>query len=453
MKCKIRRQYVCRLCCRKFATENALWTHGAFKHPATPPTEEVSLDIGCRTCGCSFTSEAELELHLLAKGATSKDRRLCRTGPNAAAGEFSSSTKTAAAATKDTEGWPTIVAAGPPGGEQCPSKERFSCSQCGRTFRDKNTLWTHLVFKHPDYHGHHHRDPDVKQVGLRSGPPLQADACRRRPVQSPKLISTPPPASSSRKCSATSRSSRLKPPSEVLLLPEVTHTARPSCQQQHDGDGCRAPPPTTAHLGEERTFFSHKMISPTTAQSHIAVETVQSAPISSTSVGGCMSPPILVEESREMDSLLLTTLVTNELLGDHVAMLEQRVSELQLYFSQVLADILAEEESTTTTTGNCCSGTATMVHMSPEEMQDMEVAGEVVILTEETTFSPPPTLTVHAAAASAGSNNKSRRRRRGKKLARVQPCQEAVSETVGGGLDPAAAAAVDGGGHRARLRI
>jgi hypothetical protein len=155
----------------------------------------------------------------------------------------------------------------------------------------------------------------------------------------------------------------------------------------------------------------------------------------------------------------LTTLISNDLLAEHVASLEQRVAQLQLYFSQIFADLLAAGA------GDPLSGTA-MVHISAEEMCDMEVAGEVVVVSETTTadttmMTPPKSEPrISSSGTTGGGTAKARRRRRANNnQPRCQPSQQqegggghGTSETVGGPAE-SSAASLDPGILRARLRV
>ncbi len=431
MQCKIRRQYVCRRCDRKFATENAVWTHGAFKHPAATPAE-FSLAIGCRTCDCSFASEPELEHHLL-QNSSNQLRRLFGLST---AGRRDAADVTASAADTTNKSDVVVIAAADSSslaGEQRPAGVRPVCPVCSRKFHNLNSLWTHLAFKHPDY-----VDLDLKQVELAAAGVLPGDVSAQS-----VLISTPPSKCSDFDSPVTSTRGLLSQPMNTVISHEEPVTAG-TCSHEQElntaGTCSHEQEPNTA-----RTCFSHEE-EPNTAQSieesltvsshqsrqpdncHTNVGPYSSCSSNSSRHNGC-GP-----ESPELDILLMSTRVSNDLLADHVATLEQRVTELQIYFSQILSDMLAEEPS------NGIS--SSLVHISQEEIQSMEVAGEVVIVDET-----PTKMTTTAPYC----GNKSRRRRRAKKMTRVQPSQEGGSEVVGS-LDPSSS--LDpGSAHRARLRI
>jgi hypothetical protein len=160
------------------------------------------------------------------------------------------------------------------------------------------------------------------------------------------------------------------------------------------------------------------------------------------------------EEPVQLGSQLLTTLISNDLLAEHVASLEQRVAQLQLYFSQIFADLLAAGDNG-----------AALLHISAEEMCDMEVAGEVVVVSETTTDTTAVTPNIEprissSSGSTGGGTAKARRRRRANNnQPRCQPSQQkegggghSTSETVGGAAE-SSATSLDPGILRTRLRV
>jgi hypothetical protein len=131
----------------------------------------------------------------------------------------------------------------------------------------------------------------------------------------------------------------------------------------------------------------------------------------------------------------MTTLVGNALLADHVASLEQRVAELQAYFSHLLADYsLAATTTTADNQLNVSTVAATdngdsMMFVSAEDIQAMEVGAEVVVTAEENEMSSPEKSTVSPSSVKTTGG---RRRRRTKKQARLQ---QHISQKGDGGSD------------------
>ena len=172
-------------------------------------------------------------------------------------------------------------------------------------------------------------------------------------------------------------------------------------------------------------------------------------------------------EVNEESQLLMSTLFTNGLLSDHVASLEQRMAELQTYFSRLLADFrlsAAEEDQQPNNNSNRAVyvDDNRMVAISAEDVEAMDVGAEVdVVADESSTYSSLSTPLTSSSPTSGGNKSSGgRRRRRTKKPTRVQPLL--VQECGGGGgidvvinssgSNSLEQASSESSVHRARLR-
>ena len=484
---------MCSACCRKFATENALWTHAAFKHPSTtqPSTVGFRLDLACRSCGCSFTNETELEHHLLENGPKQLRQLLAGTAKattttNSADDDCPSSTDSSGLICRTDS---VVLSPANTGGKGCV-KSRFACAECGRKFADRNALWTHLAFKHPD------------RVDLNL-PPLQQvaggpDVVVSSQTATVSLISSSSP---SKECSISLH--RIILPAEVFL-PHPTDTARTSSQDGTSNNGHSLPlslntAQSTSPQPESRRkrCISHTS-SPSSNSSTALMRSNSSGSLSnnslsssceeesdlqqqqpdelndSNSLSSCDEESEQLERLRscrsevnEESQLLMSTLFTNGLLSDHVASLEQRMAELQTYFSRLLADFrlsAAEEDQQPNNNSNRAVyvDDNRMVAISAEDVEAMEVGAEVdVVADESSTYSSLSTPLTSSSPTSGGNKSSGgRRRRRTKKPTRVQPLL--VQECGGGGgidvvinssgSNSLEQASSESSVHRARLR-
>ncbi len=596
---------MCCICCRKFADENALWTHAAFKHPKTPA--ESRLDITCRTCGCSFADDSEVERHLQ-QNAANRRKHVVTTRAEPRSGNSPGSDHVGnteiLSATRD------VSAAG----DACPAKPLFACPECSRKFWDKNTLWTHLAFKHPDYVDAADTldgtavvpsDGGTAQPSLISPSPIvSASKC---PVDDESSLQTPSSAGDSCSPSSTNtarqysceadldgHSITAQSSNDKLSFSSNTNTHAPVSQSQPaDKKCCNSSSNGMNSQGNSNSMSSSNSMSAMNSQCYSNSMSSSSNSMSvmnsqgnsnSMSSSNCMSAmdsqgnsnsmsssnsmsamnsqgnsnsmsamdsqgnrnsmsssnsmsamdsqgnrnsmsssnnmsamnsqgnsnsmsnsmsamdsqgnsnsmsssnsmsamnslgssqgnsnsmssssssnnslssweSLRSEEPVQLGSQLLTTLISNDLLAEHVASLEQRVAQLQLYFSQIFADLLAA--------GDPLNNGAALLHISAEEMCDMEVAGEVVVVSETTTdtlVTPKiePRMSNNGTTGGGGTAKARRRRRANNNQPRCQPSQQqegggghSTSETVGGAAE-SSATSLDPGILRTRLRV
>lgn len=494
---------MCNSCSRKFASEQALWTHAAFKHPAAAATVP-RLEIGCRTCGCSFSSERELENHLLQYG-TKQLRQLFGRSAKITAGSDDNvgpASDAAVAVTADSSPTASGSLLLSSGGRARPAKSCFECAGCGRKFRDRNALWTHVAFKHPDREIELDAD-ELSPTGQHRarGGGGEASSVTRSPVS---LISAGSAVTS--KCSVSL--DRLSLPAEVAgHVPHlVTNTASTTSNNSNTSNI------DNLHNDEFLPLLSAQSTAAAAAAAaaatlSTAITTVYEdsspslpsspSPVSSTALMRSSSSGSLSSRSRSVSSSeesehhqqqlqpdngsteeelqLMTSVVLNDLLGDYAASLELRLAQLQDYFSQLLVDNSCVSAVNTAAAAanepdiNVLSDRSflplpmdntTMVAISAEDIQAMEVGAEVVIVDDSETISPS-TLAVMAATSTtvisptSSSTPSGRRFKQAKKQARLlRSRKEDVDSAAGNHGDAASIIEATGSDLlRARLRF
>jgi hypothetical protein len=476
---------VCPHCRRKFATENALWTHAAFKHSssaAPQPDEKLCLEIVCRTCGCAFACEEEVEHHLLQNGSKQLRQLLGDAIKTSTDSEHNSGGLAVNNAAVD--------AALTRSGTGQTNSSRHACGQCGRKFRDRQALWTHLAFKHPDYVEVEDRDASSSNSSA-----IAASISRQGP---------PPPVTliSASKCSVSL--DRINLPVEVFshlaINTAISSHNNTSTNGRHSLPSNNTAQSTAIVVVEEENEKSHnstaktkKRLEPSTSRtsslssSPPAASFCSSSSNSSTALmrsgSSCsLSSSSDDEEEEEGSSLgschnsscseeeqvLMTTLVSNALLADHVASLEQRVAELQTYFSRLLSDYTlaaaaVDNEPVINASTAADNGDGLMMIVSAEDIQAMEVGAEVVVAADDGggggELSSPEKMVAVSPALSV-KNMTGRRRRRTKKQARAHQQNTQKIDGGGGGSDVTItgnsvepiSVEVGNGGQRVRLR-
>jgi len=114
------KKYCCTLCRRRFVSENAVWTHISFKHPGY--TETTPIELECCDCKQVYSTESDLDKHVIEHH------------PNNLTVAESPSEISFSSLNSDIS-------------SKCKTYKYF-CSICKKKCATENAIWTHVTFQH-----------------------------------------------------------------------------------------------------------------------------------------------------------------------------------------------------------------------------------------------------------------------------------------------------------------
>lgn len=136
MGAKRRQKVSCTRCRRKFDSENAVWTHISFKHPGST---DISIEFECCDCKQVYKQQTDLDAHVIEHHTTTTSDDKSDITTASSSEQPLNETTALANLSLEINGKPSI--------EQCRTYKYF-CALCSKKFATENAIWTHATFKH-----------------------------------------------------------------------------------------------------------------------------------------------------------------------------------------------------------------------------------------------------------------------------------------------------------------